>query len=606
MNSTTCKAKDCGEQIVWFETAAGKKMPVDASSVEVGDTALDLERHVSHFATCCQSNQFRRKPVSKVNFENAPPTGAGATEGSKRTTTRKKQDAASPAIQTGDLIRCLETKAFGMVVSIVEDPNTKLLVEWADGKRILLLPTEAEKAEPSSYYETIRDFVAEAFGVTDAELQAALDDLAGERERMSFGVLSELETKFLEHTSVEAPDADYESCWETIEETAQKKEEAPEGDVDIFSQFGEEGEEETASPFDLAVALAETLEVPTEAPKEDTQEQETSTAADAADQETASATPSPEDPKSQGATTTAPATDAAAPAATTTDAAPAGDASASQSVPSSSRVYGVDYGLQKLENGDWIDLATGEILSRDWRLKRLGWSDLPVAPKLPENATKEQKAAFKLEVEAFEHKCDQVLDIILGIEDKLTRWNNAHADRCKPEKAEIQMWSEFLTPIAKELGKVSLKGKAQTMKLPSGRISFTKAGGWGFGDYELAKQELTNKVAEARKTALRNVAQSWGVSDDEVEQFVSDTLMAFYTVPDQFKGIVEPTVSVDYPKFSALAKKGALETEVEVEPGKVELKPFPGTKKAPEDRFAKVAFKSPKDSGSESEGETDG
>lgn len=55
------RCKSCRAQIIWFKTEAGKNMPVDADTVEADDTELDLERHVSHFATCPQANQHRRR-----------------------------------------------------------------------------------------------------------------------------------------------------------------------------------------------------------------------------------------------------------------------------------------------------------------------------------------------------------------------------------------------------------------------------------------------------------------------------------------------------------------------------------------------------------------
>lgn len=54
------RCKSCRARIIWFETPRGKKMPVDADTVEPGDTELDLKRHVSHFATCPNSAQHRR------------------------------------------------------------------------------------------------------------------------------------------------------------------------------------------------------------------------------------------------------------------------------------------------------------------------------------------------------------------------------------------------------------------------------------------------------------------------------------------------------------------------------------------------------------------
>ena len=52
----------CGASIVWFKTAAGKRIPVDEASTLPTDAAhqLDLKRHKSHFATCPNANQHRR------------------------------------------------------------------------------------------------------------------------------------------------------------------------------------------------------------------------------------------------------------------------------------------------------------------------------------------------------------------------------------------------------------------------------------------------------------------------------------------------------------------------------------------------------------------
>jgi len=54
------RCRSCRARIIWFETDAGKKMPVDADTVEPDDFELDISRHVSHFATCPQSNQWRK------------------------------------------------------------------------------------------------------------------------------------------------------------------------------------------------------------------------------------------------------------------------------------------------------------------------------------------------------------------------------------------------------------------------------------------------------------------------------------------------------------------------------------------------------------------
>ena len=47
INAGTCKS--CGEDIYWCETVNGKRMPVNE------------DMKTSHFATCKQANQWRKK-----------------------------------------------------------------------------------------------------------------------------------------------------------------------------------------------------------------------------------------------------------------------------------------------------------------------------------------------------------------------------------------------------------------------------------------------------------------------------------------------------------------------------------------------------------------
>lgn len=58
--ATSCSS--CGARIVWFRTAAGKRMPVDEATTLPTDAEhqLDLTRHKSHFATCPNASQHRR------------------------------------------------------------------------------------------------------------------------------------------------------------------------------------------------------------------------------------------------------------------------------------------------------------------------------------------------------------------------------------------------------------------------------------------------------------------------------------------------------------------------------------------------------------------
>lgn len=55
------RCSSCRAKIIWFKTAAGKNMPVDADTVEPEDQELELPRHISHFATCPNAGQHRRR-----------------------------------------------------------------------------------------------------------------------------------------------------------------------------------------------------------------------------------------------------------------------------------------------------------------------------------------------------------------------------------------------------------------------------------------------------------------------------------------------------------------------------------------------------------------
>lgn len=51
----------CRARIIWLLTPAGKRMPVDADSVEPEDDAFEFGKHVSHFATCPDAGKWRGK-----------------------------------------------------------------------------------------------------------------------------------------------------------------------------------------------------------------------------------------------------------------------------------------------------------------------------------------------------------------------------------------------------------------------------------------------------------------------------------------------------------------------------------------------------------------
>lgn len=60
------KCKSCGAEIEWIKTDKGKNAPIDAKPIKVwsqtrGGAWMLIDGHVSHFATCPNANQHRKK-----------------------------------------------------------------------------------------------------------------------------------------------------------------------------------------------------------------------------------------------------------------------------------------------------------------------------------------------------------------------------------------------------------------------------------------------------------------------------------------------------------------------------------------------------------------
>jgi len=54
------RCQSCRARIIFLTTVNGKKMPVDADTVEDGDEVYEQGRHVSHFTTCDDPNRFSK------------------------------------------------------------------------------------------------------------------------------------------------------------------------------------------------------------------------------------------------------------------------------------------------------------------------------------------------------------------------------------------------------------------------------------------------------------------------------------------------------------------------------------------------------------------
>lgn len=56
------ECRSCHAEIKWMKTEAGKNIPVDIDSVDDrGATIFDPDTMISHFATCPDADQHRKK-----------------------------------------------------------------------------------------------------------------------------------------------------------------------------------------------------------------------------------------------------------------------------------------------------------------------------------------------------------------------------------------------------------------------------------------------------------------------------------------------------------------------------------------------------------------
>jgi len=55
-----CRGKDCGADIVWLVTRAGKNVAVNRDGVERGDDQFRYGKHVAHVTTCPNADELRR------------------------------------------------------------------------------------------------------------------------------------------------------------------------------------------------------------------------------------------------------------------------------------------------------------------------------------------------------------------------------------------------------------------------------------------------------------------------------------------------------------------------------------------------------------------
>lgn len=55
------RCRSCQARIIFLDTSAGRKMPVDADTVDDEDEEYEHGKHVSHFSTCTNPGAHRRR-----------------------------------------------------------------------------------------------------------------------------------------------------------------------------------------------------------------------------------------------------------------------------------------------------------------------------------------------------------------------------------------------------------------------------------------------------------------------------------------------------------------------------------------------------------------
>lgn len=54
------QCKSCKSKIIWVKTNGGKRMPVDWREDLEGDKIFDPKRHISHFSSCIDADNWRK------------------------------------------------------------------------------------------------------------------------------------------------------------------------------------------------------------------------------------------------------------------------------------------------------------------------------------------------------------------------------------------------------------------------------------------------------------------------------------------------------------------------------------------------------------------
>lgn len=64
--------RSCGAPLIWGLTAAGKRMPVDATDPLLAPIARVVDTYVSHFATCPKAAEHRQPRPAQPGPQGKP------------------------------------------------------------------------------------------------------------------------------------------------------------------------------------------------------------------------------------------------------------------------------------------------------------------------------------------------------------------------------------------------------------------------------------------------------------------------------------------------------------------------------------------------------
>src|SRR5579885_794112 len=145
-----------------------------------------------------------------------------------------------------------------------------------------------------------------------------------------------------------------------------------------------------------------------------------------------------------------------------------------------------------------IDPETGLVVEESLILRKFGWIEWPRLPDEPTAA----------DLEAFEAKLDQVVDVLLSYRERTARWRAATELRCKGLDAAADYYeSQLVAPLARQLAPHRLpryksgakKGEFRTKTLPlaSGAVSFVATGGYYVHDAEQVKRHIEETGLES-------------------------------------------------------------------------------------------------------------